>query len=341
MVRGIVAAGLAAFTAAAAAAAAAQPAQPARAAPPPPAAGLEAERGALAAAERAFAKLAEEKGVRDAFLAYLADDAVLFRPRAVPGKEWVSSHPSPPIRLSWRPAFVEVAAAGDLGYTTGPYEVRGTRADDTAVSHGWFVTIWKKQPDSAWRVALDVGTPNPGAPPPPATGAAAAGLEHGGRREPRGGAAAVDLAAARASLLEADRAFAKASLVQGTRPAYLAWLAPEARFYRDGSLPLVGKETIRRALSASGRPEVLTWEPARADVSRSGDLGYTYGISGVKEDGPEGMTSNLGNYLRIWEKQSDLSWRVVLDWLQPLPPLAPPKAAAPPPAATPPPSGVR
>ena len=41
----------------------------------------------LAETERAFAKTCEEKGTREAFLAFIAEDGNLFRPTAVKGKQ--------------------------------------------------------------------------------------------------------------------------------------------------------------------------------------------------------------------------------------------------------------
>ena len=46
--------------------------------------------------EQAFSKMAEEKNTHDAFLAFMADDGLLFRPGAVNGKKWMLEHPAPP-----------------------------------------------------------------------------------------------------------------------------------------------------------------------------------------------------------------------------------------------------
>ena len=43
--------------------------------------------------EQAFSKMAEEKTTREAFLAFIADDGLLFRPGAVNGKKWLLEHP--------------------------------------------------------------------------------------------------------------------------------------------------------------------------------------------------------------------------------------------------------
>src|SRR5687768_12358691 len=76
--------------------------------------------------EQAFSRMAAEKNTRDAFMAFIADDGLLFRPGAVNGKKWMLAHPAPasdkrPL-LAWQPVFGMVAAAGDMGFTTGPWE---------------------------------------------------------------------------------------------------------------------------------------------------------------------------------------------------------------------------
>ena len=50
--------------------------------------GLEKVVGSLIAAEKAYAKLAGEKGFREASISVFADDAVIFAPSAVNGKKF-------------------------------------------------------------------------------------------------------------------------------------------------------------------------------------------------------------------------------------------------------------
>ena len=77
----------------------------------------------MVATERAFSRMSEEKGTREAFGAFIAEDGILFRPRAVLGKKWMQEHPLPPSQtrplLTWEPVFAAISRSGDLGYTTG------------------------------------------------------------------------------------------------------------------------------------------------------------------------------------------------------------------------------
>ena len=54
-----------------------------------------------------------------------------------------------------------MARAGDLGYTTGPWEFKADIHDAKSVAWGHFLTVWKRQPDGSWKFAIDLGISNP------------------------------------------------------------------------------------------------------------------------------------------------------------------------------------
>ena len=70
--------------------------------------------------------------------------------------------------LTWTPVKAEMAASGDLGYTYGTFVFKANEKDGNPVTHyGKYTTVWKKQREGTWRVALDMGNigPSPGAKP--------------------------------------------------------------------------------------------------------------------------------------------------------------------------------
>ena len=115
--------------------------------------------------ERAFARMSEEKGTRPSFMAFIAEDGILFRPKAVKGKQWMIDHPLPASDkrdlLSWGPSFADVALAGDMGYTFGPWQYKSDIRDARPVAWGHFVTIWQKHADGSWKFAVDLGISHP------------------------------------------------------------------------------------------------------------------------------------------------------------------------------------
>lgn len=63
----------------------------------------------------------------------------------------------PGFKLAWHATNAEAARSGDLGYSTGKYELSFTDSSGKQVSeHGKYVTVWKKQPDGSWKVARDI-----------------------------------------------------------------------------------------------------------------------------------------------------------------------------------------
>lgn len=288
----------------------------------PPAADLQAALDAMVAAENAFSKMSVEKGMKDAFVTFLADDSILFRPTPVPGKQWMSSRPGPPPgggTLIWRPAHAEIAASGDMGYSTGPFEFRSPDASRPP-GHGTFFSVWQKQADGSWKVMMDVGVNHPADPSGPKLDGVATPIRVG-QVAPASGKA--DTAAEEAALIERDRAFAQALASQGAQAAYQARLAENARLLRDGHSPYVGAEAVRSAL-ASGTP--ASWEPLGGDVSAGGDFGYTYGRypAGANEKPVPGKS---GHYLRVWRKQAG-DWKLLAEVLNALPPPPPPRPAS-------------
>jgi hypothetical protein len=101
---------------------------------------------ALVETEREFSRTSVGKGIKQSFLEFMSDGAILFRPHPVNGKEWMQSQPAPTAQLSWYPVFADISAAGDLGYTTGPFELRRS-ASEQPIRYGNFMTIWRKEPD--------------------------------------------------------------------------------------------------------------------------------------------------------------------------------------------------
>jgi ketosteroid isomerase-like protein len=272
----------------------------------------EADLRSIVEAERGFARLSVEKGTRAAFIENLADDSVLFRPEPVNGKKWWSERPARPGVLSWRPIFADVASAGDLGYTTGPWEFREKSMEDKPVAFGQYVTIWKRQ-SGTWKVAIDLGTSNPR----PTEAAPATEVkfpaDNQGNKKLR-----MDAEALRAALLKVETDFAKHVAAKESVDAYLSFLADDVRLFRMDAFPAIGKEATRAMLAA--KPGAMTWQPVRADVSSSGDLGYSYGTYEFKTADRKAIES--GNYLRIWKRRGKGKWKVVLDILNPVPPKA-------------------
>jgi len=136
--------------------------------------------------------------------------------------------------------------------------------------------------------------------------------------------AARDLTAEREALLQADRDFASAFAERGVE----GWISffDERGIQMPGGLPTAwGRDEVEataRQLFGSPGFESLTWEPVYAVAAQAGDLGYTVGnytARGTDAEG-EGVVQD-GNYVTIWRKQEDGTWKVAFDTGNPGPPL--------------------
>ncbi len=279
-----------------------------------PPASLQADFDAMVATERAFSKLSEEKGMKDAFATYIEDDGILVRGGTfVKGKEWTLARPSPPVTLTWWPAHANISSSGDMGWTTGPYELRQPGSEE--VGYGNFATLWRKQADGTWRFAIDLGNHYDSASTDKSTPTLKATASPGAAK-------AADASAEKAALLAADRALGQAS-AKATAAAFQSHLAGDAIVLRGGAFPYMGKDSLADGLKKDAA--AMTSQPIEGGVSAAGDMGYTYGTA----EWQNGETKVKGNYMRVWEKR-DGAWKLMMDVLAEAPPPPPPAPPTPP-----------
>jgi hypothetical protein len=108
-----------------------------------------ANPSAAIAAEIAFAQLARDKGQWTAFKATAAPDAVMFAPAMVLAQQWLKNRANPPTALTWQPYRVWSSCDGSLMVTHGAWQ-RGA-------AHGWFTTVWQRQPKGDYKWVFDHG----------------------------------------------------------------------------------------------------------------------------------------------------------------------------------------
>lgn len=247
----------------------------------------------VVAAERAFAARAQEVDAREAFAEHFATDARFFGPDPGPAFPALAEGPPWGIDIRWRPADAGVARSGDFGWTTGPAEYRRSKAD-APHRWGWYTSVWARQPDGRWKVAIDGGVtvPMPTTAIPDLAEAPASDRPADPWRPRRWGPSPEQRAEA---LLAADRALAERAS-RNAAEAFDAVLSRDARVHRDGVAPAVGRNAALGALRDGAA--TYAWAPIGARVAASGELGYTHG-SGEKRTttGPRPF-----HYLAIWER---------------------------------------
>ncbi len=125
---------------------------------------IEAERASLLEADRAWGQAASEGTDVERMVAGWTDDARLWAPGepVVEGKQALremvaASMEIPGFSVSWEPLDAEVAPGGGMGYTTGRNRFTVPGEDGNLMTiEGRYVTVWRKEPDGAWRCVIDI-----------------------------------------------------------------------------------------------------------------------------------------------------------------------------------------
>jgi hypothetical protein len=123
-----------------------------------PVARFSRESQPFAAADRAFARMAQDSGAATAFRTWAGDDALIFGGGGLltRGPEAIGSAVAGPARWDWHPVAAGGAPSGDLGWTVGEAVITG--ADGTSYSK--YLTVWVQR-GGITRFLLDGGNARP------------------------------------------------------------------------------------------------------------------------------------------------------------------------------------
>ena len=116
-------------------------------------------------------------------------------------------------------------------------------------------------------------------------------------------------------LLAEDRKWNDLAQKKGFYHARLDFVADNSIEMGDNSMPLEGKKAIEDYTKANTDLDfTVSWKPIRAEVAASGELGYSFGGWTLKTKTKAGKDTTLyGNYITVWHKQADGSWKYIID----------------------------
>ena len=114
-------------------------------------------------------------------------------------------------------------------------------------------------------------------------------------------------------------------------------LAGTVAFYSDDAVLLppnapiaTGQKSIRESWAALLGPNTaVSWKVSKAEVAKSGELGYLYGTYELSIKDPKGgpPVHDTGKLVEIWKKQADGKWKCIVDtYNSDLPVVAAPEA---------------
>ena len=257
-----------------------------------------ADPALLVTVEHEFAEAVAAHGVNAGFRQFLAPDGVIFRPGPVNGLEYLKDKPESKARLTWEPEHVEMTAGGDYGWTTGPWELSADSTQPPSL-FGQYLSIWQCQPDSSYKLVLDVGIVYPERRAPHDVGfvTLTGGMDHPYAAELLKGECD--------HLTDLDRVWMGSAT------------APDVLLLRTGLSPVVGADAFSDYKDA--HPGSATRSSAFAAVSAHGDFGYTYGTGTFLPEGSDPDESEPFAYVSLWKRNYKHAWWLAADITTPLP----------------------
>lgn len=109
-------------------------------------------------------------------------------------------------------------------------------------------------------------------------------------------------------LLTVEKNFSQMSLERGMKKAFLHYMAKDGVILRSNENPITEADAIEYLTQVDDTGFKITWNPQRAQIAASGDLGFTYGVFDIEV---ENQTIR-GTYVNIWKKQNG-EWKFALN----------------------------
>ena len=239
----------------------------------------------IVSAEQAFAKYAVDSSIKAAFLYFMDSSAVVFENGKIyAARDLWQNAPVNTYKLLWRPAFYACSVNNDLGFTTGPFELRRTLTD-TILASGQYTTVWIKTTWGEWKFIADMGIHY---------------QPSQYQQQIMEKAPALIPVATAVNVMELENRFIRNYHSNGPR-AYINNIIPETWFNHEKQGPRRGKHFKPEQQQ---KQAAFTFTPIAGGLSASRDLAYVYGNTQV--DG------RAGNYLRLWAHTA-AGWIILLE----------------------------
>lgn len=241
--------------------------------------------------QRAFEAAVVHRGVKPAFMEFLSDDAIIFRPEAVNGREFLQSADiGQGGELRRKVNYADVSVNGLLAYTIGEWTLTPKlRPKETRV--GEYATVWSKV-NGQYKAILDIEISHDIA--DRARYSRPIPKPRDSQKNKQGWSA-----------VDTTMNFLRTSMAKpGLGKAYDLFAAEDVILLREGLPPIVGRGKAEEQMERY----VAVDFPKKVSQFETGDMAYTWNPCSYA-DSNEGMEK--GNCLHIW-KFRDKKWYIVL-----------------------------
>lgn len=262
--------------------------------------------------EKAFAEMAITQNTVKAFYHFLADDGIVFNPEIINGKSLYKDAKPSESQLIWRPVYADISKSGDLGLSTGPFEVK-RRKGEKSIAFGHFVSVWEKQPSKEWRNVIDIGISHEYTDSYPDDCEYPYELK---KIKKIKDSRSQNKDAFRDELCMSEENFLQEINSNGLKESFIKFSDKNVKLYRNNHLPVTGIQQAVKLLDLN-RKEIKS-KTVGTKTSASGDFGYTYGV--MTHINIKNVKNNIrSSFLRVWKKNKSGSWKIILDLTKEIP----------------------
>lgn len=110
-------------------------------------------------------------------------------------------------------------------------------------------------------------------------------------------------------IAQQEKAFADMAQRSGVQQSFVKYFSDSSFVFRQGKI-MNGMDIWK-----NNKPDstLLKWYPVVADISISGDFGYTTGPFQFRSTRDKTNPEVIGYYYSVWKKEKDGAWKVVFD----------------------------
>lgn len=131
-----------------------------------------------------------------------------------------------------------------------------------------------------------------------------------------------DVKNVREEVIKTDLAFSKLSEDSGYQKAFIAYADENMIRLNPRHYATIGRKQLIEEFQkdSSASISLLEWAPLHVEVASSGDMASAFGDWNMQIKLPSNKDTTLhGNYITIWKKQADGTWKFILDGGNPTP----------------------
>lgn len=128
--------------------------------------------------------------------------------------------------------------------------------------------------------------------------------------------AVVDSRAADAAAIQRLDELWSATAARNDVAGTVAFYADDAVLLPPNAPMATDQKSIRQSWAALLSPNAaVSWKASKAEVAKSGELGYLYGTYELSIKDPKGgpPVHDTGKFVEIWKKQRDGKWKCIVD----------------------------